>query len=129
MSLLDRLVGGPLASAEGPVQRVKVPKGVAVSGPDAPGSVAYGLEALTILIPARTRSFDMYCGSSLKTREERMTSSFRSWLLRGGINSFFLTTRAVLRDLSAFRRKRTCRDRRRPLATVSALGWERCEKE
>jgi hypothetical protein len=129
MSLLDRLVGRPLASAEEAVQRVKVPNGVSVSGLDALGPVASGPEAaLTILIPAGTRSFDMYCRSSSETREERTASSSQSWWLRGGINSFFLTTRAVLQGQSAFQRK-TCRDRRRSLATVSAIGGERCEKE
>jgi hypothetical protein len=60
MSLFDRLVGRPLASAEEPVQRVKVPKGVAVSGLDALGSVASRPEAaLTVLIPAGTCSFDV----------------------------------------------------------------------
>jgi hypothetical protein len=79
------------------VQRVKVPRGVAVSGLDALGSVASRPEAaLTVLIPAGTLSFDMYCRSRSKTREERTASSSRSWLLRGGINSFFITTRAVL---------------------------------
>jgi hypothetical protein len=130
MSLFDRLVGRPLASAEEPVQRVKVPKGVAVSGLDALGSVASSPEAaLTVLIPAGTRSFDMYCRSRSKTREERTASSSRSWLLRGGLNSFFITTRAVLQIRLLFGRRKTCRDRRSPLATISAIGRERCEKE
>lgn len=52
MSLLDRLIGRPLASGEEPAQRVNVPNGVAVFGLDALGSAAYGPEAaLTILIP------------------------------------------------------------------------------
>jgi hypothetical protein len=84
MSLLDRLVGSSFASAEEPVQRVKMPNGMAVSGLDALGSVAYGPEAaLPVLLPAGTRSFDLYCRSKLKTREERTASSSRSWLLRG----------------------------------------------
>ncbi|MCU1291223.1 MAG: Amino acid permease, partial [Bryobacterales bacterium] len=53
MSLLDRVVGRPLASEEEAAQRVSVPSGVAVFGLDALGSAAYGPEAaLTVLIPA-----------------------------------------------------------------------------
>jgi len=53
MSLLDRVVGRPLASAEEAAQGVKVLSGVAVFGLNALGSAAYGPEAaLTVLIPA-----------------------------------------------------------------------------
>ena len=53
MSLLDTLLGRPLASEEDASQRVGVAEGVPAFGLDAIGSAAYGPEAaLTILIPA-----------------------------------------------------------------------------
>ena len=53
MSVLDLLLGRPLASEEDAEQRVGVAAGVPVFGLDALGSAAYGPEAaLTILIPA-----------------------------------------------------------------------------
>ena len=53
MSLLDALLGRPLASEEDSEQRVGVAAGVPTFGLDALGSAAYGPEAaLTILIPA-----------------------------------------------------------------------------
>ena len=53
MSLLDMLLGKPLASEEDSEQRVGVLTGVPSFGLDALGSAAYGPEAaLTILIPA-----------------------------------------------------------------------------
>lgn len=53
MSLLDMLLGKPLASEEDSEQRVGVLAGVPTFGLDALGSAAYGPEAaLTILIPA-----------------------------------------------------------------------------
>lgn len=53
MSLLDTLLGRPLASEEDASQRVGVAEGVPAFGLDALGSAAYGPEAaLTILIPA-----------------------------------------------------------------------------
>ncbi len=53
MSLLDTLLGRPLASEEDTEQRVGVADGVPTFGLDALGSAAYGPEAaLTILIPA-----------------------------------------------------------------------------
>lgn len=53
MSLLDVLLGKPLASEEDSEQRIGVATGVPTFGLDALGSAAYGPEAaLTILIPA-----------------------------------------------------------------------------
>ncbi|MCU1253492.1 MAG: Amino acid transporter [Edaphobacter sp.] len=53
MSILDTLLGRPLASEEDHEQRVGVAAGVPTFGLDALGSAAYGPEAaLTILIPA-----------------------------------------------------------------------------
>ena len=53
MSVLDVVLGKPIASEEDTEQRVGVWTGVPTFGLDALGSAAYGPEAaLTILIPA-----------------------------------------------------------------------------
>ncbi|MCU1248799.1 MAG: Amino acid permease [Edaphobacter sp.] len=53
MSLFDRVVSRPLGSRNKAAQRVNLPKGMSVFGPDALRLVAYGPEsALTVLIPA-----------------------------------------------------------------------------
>ena len=52
MSILDFLLGRPLASSEESTEEIGVAKGVPVFGLDALGSAAYGPEAaLTLLIP------------------------------------------------------------------------------
>lgn len=66
MSLLARLLGRPLASAEEKTELIGAPDGIAVFGLDALGSAAYGPEAaLTVLLPAGVLGLHYILGLNL----------------------------------------------------------------